>query len=166
MIKFHKPSEREYELLLKQSIKLYAQDLFECDEFSTLKEAKKMAKQEVMSYIENETNPQNDRIYYIYNNDDHVGYIWYKIEPQYQISVLLYIYIFPRFRKSGFAIEAMRQFENESRRLGALQTHLVVFLGNKKAIPLYQKLGYMGVEEFTLYNAPRDTRRRMVKVLV
>ncbi|MCW5589918.1 MAG: GNAT family N-acetyltransferase [Legionellales bacterium] len=166
MIRFKLPTAEEKQQLIDHSIEEYAQDLFRVKEFSTLEAARKGSRDEVMGYIHQEKNPDNDRIYLIYSDVLHVGYMWFKMEPRYHISVLLYIYVFPKFRRHGFAREALKLFEKESRELGALQTQLVAFLDNHSAVTMYEKAGYIGVEEFTLYNAPIDTRRRMAKMLI
>ncbi len=166
MLEFRITTPAEFTILLKQSIKMYAEDLLRVKEFPDFKAARNGAKTEVYSYIKNETNKENDRVYYLFNeNNINVGYIWFKIEPQYNISVLLYIFIFPKFRRYGYAKQAMHLFEKESRQAGMAQTHLVVFLDNDKALPMYQKLGYVGIDEFSLYGAKVNTRRRMMKVL-
>lgn len=53
------------------------------------------------------------------------------------------IEIDPRFRRRGYAMQAMTRLEDEARRMGLDSIGLHVFGHNTAARPLYEKLGYV-----------------------
>ncbi|HZY71442.1 MAG TPA: GNAT family N-acetyltransferase [Thermoplasmata archaeon] len=87
---------------------------------------------------------------------DAVGHLWVA-DRRADGSPGAYVYdleVYPRYRRRGFAAEAMRAAEEFARIRGATSIALHVFGHNANAIGLYEKLGY------------RTTNRIMAKELV
>jgi ribosomal protein S18 acetylase RimI-like enzyme len=72
--------------------------------------------------------------------DEKVGAIWLAVEPR---GGFVYdLLIFERFRRMGYAEEAMRAIERVAIEKGARKLSLHVFGDNPGARKLYAKLGY------------------------
>lgn len=73
-----------------------------------------------------------------------VGMLWvHVIEKPSRTAFVYNIEIDPRFRRQGFAEQAMTRLEDEARRWGCTSIRLHVFGHNTAARPLYEKLGYV-----------------------
>jgi ribosomal protein S18 acetylase RimI-like enzyme len=69
-----------------------------------------------------------------------VGALWFALEPR---GAFIYdLLVFERFRRRGFAEQAMRLLEQVAREKGARKLLLHVFGDNHGARQLYTKLGY------------------------
>ena len=86
------------------------------------------------------------RLWSIVRSSDHtpVGILWVNIVQKPRPSAFIFdIEIDPRFRRHGYATQAMTRLEEEARHLGLESIRLHVFGHNKAARPLYEKLGYV-----------------------
>lgn len=71
-----------------------------------------------------------------------VGEIWYWINSKTRSFCLCYIIVHPRYRRKGYATEALSAAELHARAERCNHAFLSVFPWNGKAIELYRKVGY------------------------
>ena len=84
--------------------------------------------------------------------EEKVGALWFALEPR---GAFIYdLLVFERFRRRGYAEQAMRLLEQVAREKGARKLLLHVFGDNRGARQLYSKLGY--VETNVLMAKPLD----------
>lgn len=81
-------------------------------------------------------------------NDD-VGSIWVKIDEHTRVAFLFDIFIDARYRRQGYASQAMMEVEDYARKHGAEIIQLHVFGHNRAAESLYNRLGF-GVSHATM----------------
>ena|SRR2546421_10352159 len=78
------------------------------------------------------------------SDSEPVGMLWIQvIDTPTPRAFIFNIEIDPRFRRRGYAMQAMKKLEEEARRLGLESIGLHVFGHNTAARPLYEKLGYV-----------------------
>ncbi len=84
--------------------------------------------------------PNHHLLWIVSEAGENVGALWVAIEPR---GAFIYdIEVFARYRRQGYAEQAMRLVEAFARERGARKLLLHVFGDNRKARNLYQKLGY------------------------
>jgi ribosomal protein S18 acetylase RimI-like enzyme len=76
--------------------------------------------------------------------DEPVGYLWWGIREQHgtRTAVLYFVGIFERYRRRGYATQALRLLDELVRQAGLGEIRLYVFGHNARAWPLYEKMGY------------------------
>lgn len=85
---------------------------------------------------------------HLYSIDDdegrHVGVLWIAVQSRgaERIGYVYDLMVWPAHQRRGHAERAMREAEDEARRLGLVGIALHVFGHNKAARALYEKLGY------------------------
>jgi len=154
MLKFQKMTNDEFEDYFDSTVNKYAQEKIKSGNWNK-KTAIERAKSEVNKLLPDGVETENNYLYSIYNNNKHLGYIWYKINNNEKgdIAFLYDIIIFKKYRKKGFGEKTMKLFERKVREAGCKKIQLHVFAHNKPAVSLYQKMNF----KFTNY--------RMEKVL-
>jgi ribosomal protein S18 acetylase RimI-like enzyme len=163
MLRFIKATPKQLEDLLEHSTEEYAHEQYNVGEFSSMEKAFEESKREVYGYLQNEPNLVNHFIYCIFDQDTHVGYLWYIFEPHNQAMFLNYIYTFPEYRRRGYAQSAMQYFEMQALKRNCKECKLVVFKNNEKAIAMYLRNHYRFAYDFALFESKVPTRNKMVK---
>lgn len=74
--------------------------------------------------------------------EQHIGYLWYKPDPQLHSAFINDFYLFPAFRGQGFGSEAMKQLELRLVEEGYKQIKLRVAAGNPQARRVYENNGF------------------------
>lgn len=74
--------------------------------------------------------------------EKHIGYLWYKPDPQLRSAYINDFYLFPAFRGEGFGSEAMKQLELRLMEEGCKQIKLRVAAGNSQARRVYENNGF------------------------
>ncbi|WP_154058909.1 GNAT family N-acetyltransferase, partial [Pseudescherichia vulneris] len=74
--------------------------------------------------------------------DHHIGYLWYKPDPQLHSAFINDFYLFPAFRGQGLGSEAMKQLELRLMAEGCKQIKLRVAAGNPQARRVYENNGF------------------------
>ena len=70
-----------------------------------------------------------------------VGYLWHAVDEQ-QCSFIYDFYVLEEFRGHGFGKLALRELERQLRERGIDQIKLRVAFNNKRALQLYQEMGF------------------------
>jgi len=86
------------------------------------------------------------RVWSIVRSSDRepVGMLWIQVMDKPTPRAFIFnIEIDARFRRRGYAMQAMTKLEEEAKRLGLDSIGLHVFGHNTAARPLYEKLGYV-----------------------
>lgn len=152
MIEFQKMTDKEFENYFERTVNNYAKEKIKAgnwDKDSAIEKAEKSVDQLLPNGVETE----NNYLYSIYNNDKHLGYIWYKIDGENKrVAFLCDIIIFKKYRNRGFGKKTMKLFERKVKELGCEKIQLHVFAHNKPAVSLYKKLDF----KFTNYRMEKD----------
>ncbi|MGD9108586.1 MAG: GNAT family N-acetyltransferase [Gammaproteobacteria bacterium] len=167
MLKFKKLQPNAFKFYANQSVKKYAEYIFESKEVSSMEEALRVSREEVLPWVQEALTSKTHHFYRVKDGKNTtVGWIWFELVDEGNVSFLVYIFIEPEYRGRGYAGELLKFYEQESKKLGANQIVLFVFKINKSAIRLYEKSGYKVVDEVSSFEATEPTRYKMVKDLV
>ena len=71
-----------------------------------------------------------------------IGYLWYKLLEQGESIFILDFVVFEKFRSMGYGTAALTALEEYIAKSGAKQLKLRVAYKNKRALVLYEKLGF------------------------
>jgi ribosomal protein S18 acetylase RimI-like enzyme len=82
------------------------------------------------------------------NSDQSVGGVWFWIDLKNKQAFLYNITVFPQYRRSGFASDALALVEEMVRATGCATLGLNVFSSNEGAIAFYRKLGFSAVSSY------------------
>jgi len=82
------------------------------------------------------------------NSDQAVGGVWFWVDVKNKQAFLYNITVFPKYRRSGFASDALALVEQMVRAAGCATLGLNVFSSNEGAIALYRKLGFSAVSSY------------------
>jgi len=166
MLKFKKLQVNAFKFYMRQSIEKYAEYIFAAKEVSSMEEALRVSREEVLPWAKEAMTSKAHHLYRIKDEKNTtVGWIWFELVAGGLESFLVYIFIEPEYRGRGFAGKVLEFFEQESKKLGANQIILFVFKVNTSAIRLYEKSGYKIVDEVSSFEATEPTRYKMAKDL-
>lgn len=141
MTRLEPMTAEEFGPYLEASIREYAADCVRSGRW-TAEEAPAEARKQVDGILPQGLRTPGQFIFTIVAEPtgDHVGALWFAVEPRGG-----YIYdlrVHERFRRHGYAEQAMRAIERVAREHGATKIGLHVFGDNAGARRLYEKLGY------------------------
>lgn len=71
-----------------------------------------------------------------------IGYLWHSINTTDSTSFIYDFYIFPNFRSKGFGKKVIEELEKTLLSSGINQIKLRVAFNNKKALSLYEEIGF------------------------
>jgi ribosomal protein S18 acetylase RimI-like enzyme len=91
----------------------------------------------------------------IENNNDLIGYLWYKLLGHGETIFILDFVVFEQFRSRGYGRAALTALEEHLAKSGAKEIKLRVAYDNKRALGLYEKLGF----NITGYNMAKNLRK-------
>lgn len=142
MLKLKKMANKEYEDYLSSAVEKYAQEKINSGnwpEENAIERSKKIFEKLLPAGLETE----NHYLFSIYNNAQHLGYIWFKIDEENKDVVFLNdIIIFKEYRGKGYGKKTMKLLEKKVKELNCKKIQLHVFGHNKVAISLYKKLNF------------------------
>ncbi|WP_119344944.1 GNAT family N-acetyltransferase [Facilibium subflavum] len=168
LVKFIKPTQKRLDILLKDAVNIYSNELVKSREFHDFNKAKNAASAEVNNLLNYCSSVHELSFYEIWYNQDNVGYIWF-MEKSLRQAFLAYIYIDQAHRRKAYAQKALDFYENQALNIGAQESKLFVFKHNLQAIMLYKKAGYQISAEVGFYEAAQNSlasRLEMVKILI
>ena len=138
-------SKEQFEAWLPRAIKEYAQEHISTGRWSEAEAIEKSREEHERLLPQGPATPGH-RMWSIVRGGDHqpVGLLWIQvIDKPTPRAFIFNIEIDPRFRRRGYAMQAMSKLEDEAKRLGLDSIGLHVFGHNTAARPLYEKLGYV-----------------------
>lgn len=74
--------------------------------------------------------------------EQHIGYLWYKPDPELKSAYINDFYLFPPFRGQGFGSMAMKRLEERLEKDGFTQLKLRVAADNQQARHVYEANGF------------------------
>ena len=155
MVKFKTMTEDEYEDYYNFAIKNYAREKIEAGNWSE-EDAEEKSRKIFNKLLPDGTDTENHYLFSIYDNENHIGYIWFRVmEENNNIAFLNDIVIFEEYRGKGYGKETMKLLEKKVGELDCSKIQLHVFGHNEVAVSLYKKLNY----EVTNYRMEKDINR-------
>ena len=76
-----------------------------------------------------------------------VGLLWIAIDDRYRHAFIYQIFVFPKFRRSGYGRALLDAAETFARSRGARALALNVFAPNRGAIALYESAGFAATSQ-------------------
>lgn len=98
-----------------------------------------------LSFPDNEKTPGQVLLCITWLNageEQHIGYLWYKPDPELKSAYINDFYLFPAFRGKGLGSEAMKRLEEKLRAEGFTQLKLRVAAYNQQARRVYEANGF------------------------
>lgn len=139
-------TEQEFTDYLEFLIVNSSEDYAQIKELS-IEEARSQTGLQIEALLPNGYTTPDVFIGFIRNGDQNIGYIWYIHEKRKQYTFLADIEIFLEYRREGFGTLALKLLEKEVTSLGFKAIILHVFRHNFPAQELYEKLGYIVIQE-------------------
>lgn len=132
-------TQPEYETYLVRSIKNYENELIESGISANV--AAINAKETFHNFLPNGKDTPNNYLYYVYDQDVRVGFIWYGFRSKN--SAFIYdFFVEETMRGKGYGKKVMFECEKDAKEKGAKEMKLHVFGHNKLARALYESIGY------------------------
>ncbi|MDO8955155.1 MAG: GNAT family N-acetyltransferase [Gammaproteobacteria bacterium] len=154
---------------LQHSIREYAQAMFDLGEYPNLATAMRASESEVMAYYNQSLAEDTHHAYHIVDKSSNeiagilaYSFLWMKT---HHIAFVDYIEIYSKFRRKGFAKQAMKLMENAVRKAKISTIDLNVMMNKSGARKLYEGLGYSVTQGRKFGQSPVICRYDMRKVL-
>lgn len=145
MITFRSPSRHEFLAFVDYFIPDYAAEIVN-NYLLSEEDALAQARRELeASFPDGEKSAGQILLCIVLNEaekENHIGYLWYKPDPQLHSAFINDFYLFPAFRGKGFGSEAMKQLELRLVEEGCKQIKLRVAAGNPQARRVYENNGF------------------------
>ncbi|ETT81439.1 GNAT family N-acetyltransferase [Viridibacillus sp. FSL R5-0477] len=110
--------------------------------FEVIEPAAVRAKKQLQGYLPNGFLTDQHEFYNIVNENERYGYVWLKIDETKKSAFLYEIYIFDECRSKGIGTKVMEEIEEYLSLKEILYFKLHVFGTNRKAIKLYETIGF------------------------
>lgn len=145
MITFRSPSRHEFQAFVDYFIPDYAAEIVS-NYLLSEEDALAQARRELeASFPDGEKSAGQILLCIVLNDaekENHIGYLWYKPDPQLHSAFINDFYLFPAFRGKGFGSAAMKQLELRLVEEGSKQIKLRVAAGNPQARRVYENNGF------------------------
>ena len=145
MVRLVPMTAAEYEVFLEHEIREYARERTEAG-YWTEAEALEQSRKSHLALLPDGLETRNQCIYTVQETEggEFVGVIWMQatLDSPRPSGFILDLEIDERFRRKGYARQAMLQLEEIARGMGLQQLGLHVFAHNPGARTLYESLGY------------------------
>ncbi len=108
--------------------------------------AVQLSQQQHLTVLSDGLSTPNQFLFLVHDDavDEPVGYLWWGVREQHgmRTAMLYFIAIFEPYRRRGYATRALGLLDEQIRDAGLDEVRLYVFGHNKRAWPLYEKMGY------------------------
>lgn len=144
MIRLDRMTEAEFDAFLGNAIRDYAKDKVDAGNWDPA-EALQKSEAEFHDLLPDGTASKNQHLFTIKNEDgEGVGMIWFAVtDTKPRPSAFVYDFVIEeKFRRRGYATQALAAIEEEVSALGIDTISLHVFGHNAGARALYEKTGY------------------------
>jgi ribosomal protein S18 acetylase RimI-like enzyme len=143
MVKLTPVTQEEFQEFLERDIREYAAEKARAGHWAEA-EALEKSRLEHERLLPDGPKTRDHHLYTIRAEEDAVGMIWLKasLDSPRPTGFIYDLFIAERFRRKGYASQAMLQLEEVARGLGLQQLGLHVFAHNQAAVSLYERLGY------------------------
>jgi RimJ/RimL family protein N-acetyltransferase len=146
MIRFEPFGSEEFLAYVESDIRRYAEEKVLAGNWEK-EEAPRLAEKEFRALLPDGINTKDNFLYSIVDGEfgQKVGIIWIAVNIPSTLKGDLFVYdfeIFEKFRRKGFATNALKVLDAKARELGKDRISLHVFGQNHPARKLYQKNGF------------------------
>ncbi len=137
--------EEEFDTYYGQMMKDYGVDMVRVGYWDP-SEVEERGKTQLKSMLPQGVSTRDNYLCWIADKgtQERVGVVWYGLATPGDVRQL-FIYdllVYEKFRRKGYATEALLMIDRKARELGSTVVGLHVFAGNTNAVSLYEKLGY------------------------
>jgi ribosomal protein S18 acetylase RimI-like enzyme len=108
----------------------------------SLEKSRAIALEELNDDLPQDVLTPNHCLLCIENNNDLIGYLWYKRFDHEESVFILDFVVLESFRSKGYGTAALTVLEEHLAKSGATQIKLRVAYKNKRALALYENLGF------------------------
>lgn len=158
-------SKEQVEAMLAYTIPEYADMLYDGAEVTPKDKAREMADKQLNGLLPNHEVNEPHEVYFMHDNDKHIGFIWFEKRPMTRELFLQYIGVFPEYRRHGYAQLGLNFVEMIASQQQARTCSLTVLRHNLAAVNLYKNNGYMTQPDSMLPPGRKPTRYRMYKIV-
>ena len=113
-------------------------------------EAYKLSEESFKKLLPNDIETEREYLYSIFDNDKNikVGYLWLEFSESLigKTAFIFDFLILEEFRGKGYGTQSMIALDDEAKKHGISKVSLHVFAHNKKAIGLYEKVGFKNTD--------------------
>ncbi len=143
MVKLELMNDFDFQRFLDSSIDSYAEEKAKAGNWKE-SEAYEKSKQEFNRLLPDGRSTQDHLLYTIFNKatDEKVGSLWIYIQTEVSRAFIYEITIQEELQGKGFGTKAIEELEKVLQDKGIDELALHVFGHNKKAIRLYERLGF------------------------
>mgnify|MGYP006293047369 FL=1 len=142
MVKFKNMTDEEFENYYNYAVSNYAEEKIEAGNWSE-ENAEERARNIFKKLLPDGLKTKNNYLYSIYTKNNHIGYIWFKINDENRKAAFLNdIIIFQEYRGKGYGEKTMKLFERKAKEFDCERIQLHVFAHNDPAVSLYKKLKF------------------------
>jgi ribosomal protein S18 acetylase RimI-like enzyme len=121
----------------------------------TLEQSRIIAAKELAQDLPQNVSTPEHYLLCIEENNDLIGYLWYKRLDDGETIFILDFVVLEQFRSQGYGRAALAVLEEHLVKSGAKQLKLRVAYKNKQALALYEKLGF----NITGYNMAKTLKK-------
>jgi ribosomal protein S18 acetylase RimI-like enzyme len=123
----------------------------------SLEPSRTIARKELQEDLPLEVSTPDHCLLCIEENKDLIGYLWYKLVGGESVFILDFV-VLEQFRSKGYGTAALTALEEHLAKFDAKQIKLRVAYYNKRALALYEKLGFT----ITGYNMAKTLKKSSV----
>ncbi|MEZ8267666.1 GNAT family N-acetyltransferase [Vibrio cyclitrophicus] len=141
MIKLRPMTSSEYPAYCDYFIDDYSREIVE-NYGHSLDRAIELANQDLLRSFPNGLETNDHTLLCVESGSELVGYLWHSINAADKSTFIYDFFIFPNFRNNGYGKLAISVFESQLKSVGIEQIKLRVAYQNKRALKLYQEIGF------------------------
>lgn len=142
MLLLSKMTENQFEDYLEFAIPDYAKDKIESGTWKE-EEALDLAKESYQKYLPQGVATPNEILYAINLENTHIGFMWLHYDSKKPEYAFIYDFIImDDYQGKGYGQEAMNLMLDTVKELGGSRLSLHVFGHNKRALHVYEKVGF------------------------
>lgn len=143
MLKFVEMSDQEFQDFLSRSIGIFAEELKRSGISKDIDAASERSKQTFDRLLPDGKNTSGHYLYHIMNDQVKIGHMWYGPSEDNDKEAFIYDFVIDdQFQGRGFGKQSMVLLEIDAKEKQYKKIALHVFGHNKRAIGLYQKMGF------------------------
>ncbi|MEZ8339282.1 GNAT family N-acetyltransferase [Vibrio cyclitrophicus] len=141
MIKLRPMTSSEYPAYCDYFIDDYSREIVE-NYGHSLDRAIELANQDLLRSFPNGLETNDHALLCVESGSELVGYLWHSINAADKSTFIYDFFIFPNFRNNGYGKLAISVLESQLKSVGIEQIKLRVAYQNKRALKLYQEIGF------------------------
>jgi ribosomal protein S18 acetylase RimI-like enzyme len=149
IVKLEKMTKSDFDHYISIAINAYATEKVKAGTW-TEDEAYKLSKESFEKLLSNGIDTEREYLYSIFDNDKNikVGYLWLEFSESLigKTAFIFDFLIFEEFRGKGYGTQSMTALEDEVKKHKISKVSLHVFAHNKRAIGLYEKVGFKSTD--------------------